>query len=200
MTELQVNGEFKKSSCTLCSINCGLEIKTGGKDKRELLKIKGDKDNPASEGYLCNKAARLNHYQMGADRLNTPMRRKADGSYEPVDWDTAIREVAVGLKRITQQYGGEKILFIGGGGQGNHLGGAYSDGLLKALGVKYRTNSLAQEKTGEFWVNGKMFGGGPHGDFEHAEVSVFIGKNPWQTHGFPQTRKVLQEIQKNPNR
>ncbi len=200
MVESTANNAFKKSSCTLCSINCGLEIKTGGAGGRELLKIKGDKDNPSSEGYLCNKAGRLNHYQMGADRLNTPMRRKDDGSYEPVDWDTAIREVAAGLNNVKQQYGGDKILFIGGGGQGNHLGGAYSDGILKTLGVKYKTNALAQEKTGEFWVNGKMFGGGPHGDFEHAEVSVFIGKNPWQAHGFPQTRKVLQAIHKDPKR
>jgi len=200
MVEPMTNSEFKKSSCTLCSINCGLEIKTGGKDGRELLKIKGDKDNPSSEGYLCNKAGRLNHYQMGADRLNSPMRRKGDGSYEPVDWPTAIREVAAGLTQVKKQYGGDKILFIGGGGQGNHLGGAYSDGILKTLGVKYRTNALAQEKTGEFWVNGKMFGGGPHGDFEHAEVSVFIGKNPWQAHGFPQSRKVLQAIQKDSKR
>ncbi|WP_281646369.1 molybdopterin-dependent oxidoreductase [Parendozoicomonas sp. Alg238-R29] len=192
--------EFKKSSCALCSINCGLEIKTGGKDGRELLKIRGDKDNPASEGYLCNKAARLNYYQMGADRLNTPMRRKPDGTYEAVSWDVAIKEVAAGLKGIQQKYGGEKILFIGGGGQGNHLGGAYSDAILKYLGVKYRTNALAQEKTGEFWVAGKMFGGGPHGDFDHTEVAVFIGKNPWQAHGFPQSRKVLREIAKDPKR
>ena len=198
--QTQSDNEFQISSCNLCSINCGLEIKTGGRDGRELLKIKGDKSNPYSEGYLCNKAARLNHYQMGEDRIDTPLRRKPDGTYEKVDWDTAIKEVAAGLKGIKDQYGGEKILFIGGGGQGNHLGGMYSDGLQKTLGIKYRTNALAQEKTGEFWVKGKMFGGGPHGDFEHAEVSVFIGKNPWQTHGFPQARKVLREIAKDPKR
>ena len=31
--------------------------------------------------------------------------------------------------------------------------------------MKYRSNALAQEKTGEFWVQGKMFGTGVHGDF-----------------------------------
>ena len=72
---------------------------------------------------------------------------------------------------------------------------------MKALGMRYMTNALAQEKTGEFWVQGKMFGGGgPHGDFENAEVAVFIGKNPWQAHGFPQTRKVLNAIAKDPAR
>ncbi|MGB5325789.1 MAG: molybdopterin-dependent oxidoreductase [Pseudomonadales bacterium] len=192
---------FHKSACILCSINCGLEIQTGGKNGRELLKIRGDREHPSSEGYVCNKAARLNYYQMGADRLDSPMRRTANGSYEPVDWDTAIREVAAGLKGIKEKYGGEKIYFIGGGGQGNHLGGVYSNALMQTLGVKYVTNALAQEKTGEFWVQGKMFGGGgPHGDFHHAEVAVFIGKNPWEAHGFPQTRKVLNTISKDPAR
>ena len=192
--------EFKKSACILCSINCGIEVKTGGKDGRELVKIKGDKDNPSSEGYVCNKASRLNHYQMGADRLDSPLRRKSDGTFEKVSWDVAIKEVAQGLQRMKDTYGGEKILFLGGGGQGNHLGGMYSTGLQKVLGVKYRSNALAQEKTGEFWVNGKMFGGPPHGGFEDAEVSVFLGKNPWHTHGFPQSRKILREISKDPER
>jgi hypothetical protein len=35
---------------------------------------------------------------------------------------------------------------------------------------RYRSNALAQEKTGEFWVNGKMIGAGTHGDFEQAEL------------------------------
>ena len=194
------NSDYKKTACILCSINCGIEVSTGGRDNRELLKIRGDKDNPSSQGYVCEKSARLNHYQMGADRIDSPLRRKPDGSYEKVSWDVAIREVADGLSRIKQQYGGDKIVFLGGGGQGNHLGGMYSQGLQKVLGVKYKSNALAQEKTGEFWVNGKMFGGPPHGGFEHAEVSVFLGKNPWHTHGFPQSRKALREIKKDSSR
>ena len=185
----------KKTACILCSINCGLEVQTGGKDGREIVKIKGDKDHVSSQGYLCNKAARLNHYQMGHDRLQSPLRRTASGEYEEIDWDTAIHEIAAGLAGVKEKFGGEKILFIGGGGQGNHLGALYSNSLMKALGMRYMTNALAQEKTGEFWVQGKMFGGGgAHGDFHNAEVAVFIGKNPWQAHGFPRTRKVLNDI------
>ncbi|CAM2008978.1 molybdopterin-dependent oxidoreductase [Acanthopleuribacter pedis] len=200
MAEPGTDPVWKKSACILCSINCGLEIQTGGKNNRELVKIRGDKDNPSSRGYLCNKAQRLNYYHMGRDRIDTPKRRRPDGSYEDVSWDVAIAEVAAGLKKVKDSHGGDKILFIGGGGQGNHLGGLYSDGLQKVLGVKFRTNALAQEKTGEFWVAGKMFGGGPHGDFEHAEVAMFLGKNPWHSHGFPRTRVVLKEIARDPNR
>ncbi|MCG8313151.1 MAG: molybdopterin-dependent oxidoreductase [Pseudomonadales bacterium] len=191
---------WKKTACILCSLNCGLEVQTGGKNNRDILKVRGDENHPISKGYLCNKAARLNYYQNGADRITTPLRRKADGTYEAVDWDTAIREVSERLRAVKHRHGGDKILYYGGGGQGNHLGGAYADGFLKALGVKYRANALSQEKTGEFWVNGKMFGTGIHGDFEHAEVSLFIGKNPWQSHGFAQARNIINDIKKDPQR
>ncbi len=193
-------GVWKKTACIFCSLNCGLEVQTGGKDGREIVKVRGDKEHPNSQGYLCEKAQRINHYQNAGDRLQSPMRRRSDGTYEAVSWGVAIAEIAERFGQIKAKYGGDKILYYGGGGQGNHLGGTYGDATLKALGVKYRSNALAQEKTGEFWVNGKMLGAGVHGDFEHAQVSIFIGKNPWQSHGFARTRVVLREIQKDPNR
>ncbi len=192
---------MQSTACILCSINCGIKVQTetaGG--QRRITKIIGDKAHPVSQGYVCEKVQRLDYYQNGADRLRSPMRRRADGTYEAVDWDTAIREVAQRLRNVRDLHGGDKILYYGGGGQGNHLCGAYGDSLLKALGVKYRSNALAQEKTGEFWVGGKMLGVGTHPDFEHAEVAVFVGKNPWQSHGFPRARAVLREIARDPAR
>jgi anaerobic selenocysteine-containing dehydrogenase len=191
------NQPWQKTACMLCALNCGLEVQTDG---RRITKIRGDDDHPVSKGYVCEKSQRMDHYQNGADRLTSPMRRRSDGTYEAVSWKVAIREVADRLMAVKARYGGESILYYGGGAQGNHLGGAYGDALLKALGVQYRSNALAQEKTGEFWVQGKMFGAGNHGDFEHSEVAVFIGKNPWQSHGFARTRVVLNEIAKNPAR
>jgi formate dehydrogenase len=104
---------------------------------------------------------------------------------------------------VRDAHGGESILYYGGGGQGNHLPGAYSRATRAALGSVYASNALAQEKTGEFWVDHQLFGApschtAP--DFEHAEVAVFIGKNPWQSHGFPRARAVLREIAKDPAR
>ena len=63
------------------------------------------------------------------------MRRTADGTFEPVDWDTAIREVAAGLAKIRDTHGGDKIFYYGGGGQGNHLPGAYGRDTRAALGM-----------------------------------------------------------------
>jgi len=186
--------EFKKTACILCSINCGLEIQLDG---RRIAKIRGDKAHPASQGYLCEKPSRLDYYQNGRDRLTTPLRRRPDGGFEEIDWETAIREVAERLGHVRDTYGGDKIFYYGGGGQGNHLGGAYSGATRAMLGSVYSSNALAQEKTGEFWVDGQLFGR-PRchttGDYEHAEVAVFVGKNPWQSHGFPRARAVLRAI------
>ncbi|MEL0028180.1 MAG: molybdopterin-dependent oxidoreductase, partial [Perlucidibaca sp.] len=201
MTQSQQNAEhWRKTACILCSLNCGLEVQTGGDDGRQIIKMRGDDDHPASQGYVCEKSQRMNHYQNGADRLTSPMRRRPDGSHEAISWEVAIREIADRFMAIRAEHGGESILYYGGGGQGNHLGGAYGNSTLQALGVKYRSNALAQEKTGEFWVQGKMFGSGNHGDFEHCEVALLIGKNPWQSHGFARARVVMRDIAKDPQR
>ena len=192
--------EWKKTACILCSLNCGLEVQVGGPGGRHLVKLKGDRDHPVSRGYLCEKAQRLDFYQTAGDRLDAPLRRRPDGTFEAIDWETAIREVAAGFREVKTRFGGDKILYYGGGGQGNHLGGAYGAATLAALGNRYRSNALAQEKTGEFWVNGRMIGAGTHGDFDHCEVAVFIGKNPWQSHGFARARATINEIVKDPRR
>lgn len=189
--------EWKKTACIICSLNCGLDIKTGA---GRITKIRGDKSHPISQGYMCEKSQRMDYYQNGADRIDSPKRRRPDGSYENISWDTAIAEITEKLAAIKAKHGGESILYYGGGSQGNHLGGTYADSTIKALGIQYRSNALAQEKTGEAWVQGKMMGVGVHGDFEHCEVAVFLGKNPWQSHGFARSRSVLREIQHDPKR
>ena len=192
--------EWKPTACILCTCNCGLEVQLGGEGDREFALIRGDKKHPVSQGYACEKAQRLNYYQNNNSRVTAPLRRRADGSFEEVDWDTAIREVAERLAAVRDTHGGDKIFYYGGGGQGNHLPGAHSGATQSVLGVKYRSNALAQEKTGEFWVNGKMFGAPAHGDVEECEVAMFIGKNPWHSHGIPRARITLREIALDPNR
>ena len=192
-----MSDQWQPTACMICSMNCGIEVLT---DSGRITRVRPDQNHPVSKGYVCEKAQRMDAYQQGRDRLTSPMRRKPDGSYEAVDWDTAIREVAAGLAAVRDAHGGESIFYYGGGGQGNHLPGVYSQATLSALGVRYRSNALAQEKTGEAWVQARMFGCGMHHDFEHAEVALLIGKNPWQSNGFPRARLVLREIAADPDR
>ena len=191
---------WQPTACILCECNCGIEVRLGGDDGRRFERIRGDKAHPASHGYTCEKALRLDHYQNGRHRLTSPMRRRADGTYEEIDWDTAIDEIAERFAAVRDTHGGESIFYYGGGGQGNHLGGSYATATRAALGSWFRSNALAQEKTGEFWVNAKMLGTHVRGDFEHTEVAVFVGKNPWQSHGIPHARTTLKEIARDPAR
>lgn len=193
-------GTWRPTACILCECNCGIEVLLGD-DGRTFSKIRGDKAHPASQGYTCNKALRLDHYQNGrAGRLTTPLRRSRSGGFEAIDWDTAIAEIADRLMAVRDAHGGETIFYYGGGGQGNHLGGAHSTATMAAYGARYRSSALAQEKTGEFWVNARMLGSSTRADFENCEVALFLGKNPYQSHGFPRARSVLKEIARNPAR
>jgi len=192
--------DWRPNACILCECNCGIEVQLGGEDGRHLVRVRGDKAHPSSQGYACEKPSRLDHYQNGPDRLRTPLRRRPDGSFEAIGWDVAMREVAQRFAAVRDAHGGESIFYYGGGGQGNHLPGAYSRATRAALGSRYRSNALAQEKTGEFWVSAQMTGTFTRSDFEHCEVGVFIGKNPWFSHGIPRARVTLREIANDPAR
>lgn len=189
-----------KTACILCSRNCGLEVEVEG---GHLKKIRGDAAHPSSKGYLCNKAARLDYYQNHADRLTHPLKRQPDGSFVRVSWEQALGDIAQRLNTIRDTHGGDAFAFVGGGGQGNHLGGAYGRQLLPAMKSRFVYSSLAQEKTGDFWVNGRLFGAQnchPMEDVEHADYVVFIGCNPYQSHGIVNARDVLKAIKNDPRR
>lgn len=191
---------YQKTACILCAVNCGIEVRL---EDRHITHVRGDREHPTSAGYLCQKAQQLDHYQNHDGRLSTPLRRREDGTFEAVGWDTALPEIAARMTALRAAHGGVAFGFYGGGGQGNHLGGPFAAALRSALGTRNYYNALSQEKTGEFWVNGKLFGSeNAHltEDFEHCEVAVFLGANPWQSHGFPRARVVLKEIQADPRR
>jgi anaerobic selenocysteine-containing dehydrogenase len=191
---------WSKTACILCYVNCGLEVAVDG---RRITKVKGDRANHRSQGYLCQKAQRLQWYGDHADRLTTPLRRRPDGTHEAIDWETAFSEIAAKLNALRATHGSDAFGFYGGGGQGNHLGGAYFTALRAALGATKHFNALSQEKTGDFWVNGKLYGDQlchTAEDIEHTELLVVLGCNPWMSHGFQAARNAVNEIKKAPTR
>ena len=61
--------EWHPTACILCECNCGLQVQLGGDGGRHITRLKGDKAHPVSQGYTCQKATRLDHYQNGTDRI-----------------------------------------------------------------------------------------------------------------------------------
>src|SRR5207253_4711379 len=81
MDERQTANVWRPTACNLCYVNCGIEVVTEG---RRIVKIRGDKAHPDTKGYACQKALRLDYYQNQADRLTSPLRRRANGTFEPI--------------------------------------------------------------------------------------------------------------------
>src|SRR5260370_36114021 len=105
---VNMSDEWQQTACILCSVNCGIEVKLDG---RHITRVRGDRSHVASKGYACEKAQRIDYYQNGRDRLTSPLRRRPDGTFEEIDWDTAIREVAAGLQEMRDNYTGARIFY-----------------------------------------------------------------------------------------
>lgn len=196
----QSASEVRNTACILCSRNCGLEVTV---DEQSFLKIKGDAKHPDSKGYICQKAARLEHYQNHDDRLTEPLKKMPNGEFKSISWEQALTEIAEKFVAIRDQYGGDAFAAMGGGGQGNHLATAYFGQIVAAMNSRNIYTSLAQEKTGEFWVNGRLFGKQNCHACEgivESDYVLFIGTNPFQSHGIANARDNIKALRKDPNR
>ena len=192
-------GITHKTSCVLCAQNCGLEVEI---ENNRMVKVKGDKSNGRSEGYVCRKGMNVTYHQHHAERLKYPLKRVGD-RFERISWDQAINEIADKLKWVIGQYGPRSFAYMGGGGQACHFEAAFGTRLLRGLGSQYHYSALAQEFSGMFWVHGRMFGRqNLHGAPDVAETDLFLilGWNGMQSHQIPQAPRHLQRISKDPNK
>ena len=128
------------SVCVLCSHNCGIRLDV---ENGRITGVRPDETNPITRGYACNKAATLPHYVEHAQRVTQPLRRRADGSFEPATWDEAIADIAGRLGELTRRHGPRSLGLVGVGGQGNHLDGPYALSFLAATGSPWWFNALA---------------------------------------------------------
>lgn len=62
--------QWKKTSCVLCLQNCGLEVNVVN---NRITKVRGDKENPRSQGYVCRKGV---EYQAVNELCRELSRRK----------------------------------------------------------------------------------------------------------------------------
>jgi len=143
-----------KTGCILCAQNCGLEVEI---ENNRIVKVKGDKSNVRSEGYVCRKGLNIANHQHNADRLKYPLKR-VGSTFERISWEQAIDEIGAKLKGIVGQYGPRSFAYMGGGGQGCHFEAAFGVRLMRGLGSRYHYSALTQEFSGMFWVNGRMHG------------------------------------------
>lgn len=192
-------GEWKKTSCVLCAQNCGLEVEI---QDNKIVKVKGDKDNPRSQGYVCVKGINIAHHHDHEGRLLYPLKKTPEG-FVRISWETAFAEISEKLKSIIATHGPESYVYVGGGGQGCHVDAAFGVSLMKKLGSHYHYNPLGQELTGHFWVGGKMVGRQNRfliPDEARSDMILAVGWNGVESHQMPRAPLVLREFSKNPDK
>ncbi|MCP4130544.1 MAG: molybdopterin-dependent oxidoreductase [bacterium] len=192
-------GEWHKTGCVLCAQNCGLEVYI---ENNRIEKVKGDKSNPRSRGYVCRKGVHVAHHQHHAQRLTHPLKKSGD-SFVKISWEEAIGEIAEKFKRVVDEHGPRSFAYMGGGGQGCHFEAAFGVTLLRGLGSHYHYNALAQELTGIFWAQGRLTGKQylfSIPDEHETEMLFGIGWNGMVSHQMPRAPLVLKEMAKNPDK
>ena len=86
-------------TCTLCEAACGVAVEV---DDKRVVSIRGDGDDPFSQGYICPKAAALADLHDDPDRLRRPLVR-IDGSWRESSWDDAFDRVVHQIDRIRER-------------------------------------------------------------------------------------------------
>ena len=70
------NKQWLKTSCALCAQNCGLEVVV---EDNRITKVRPDKDNPRSEGYVCRKGMNIAFHQHHTDRNSEVFNQSVNG-------------------------------------------------------------------------------------------------------------------------
>src|SRR6188508_3470720 len=97
-------------TCPLCEATCGLEVTvTDGK----IARIRGDRDDVFSHGFICPKGSTLKQLHEDPDRLRVPM-IKRDGVHVEATWAEAWAEVERGLGGVAERHGRECVaVYVG---------------------------------------------------------------------------------------
>jgi len=122
-------GQWKKPSCVLCENNCGLELLI---ENNPIARVRPDKSNPLSQGYVCRKGLRIAYHQHHADRLQFSLKRIED-KYERISWDQVIDEIAGKITDIIDRHRPRSFAYMGGSALGCRFEAAFmlSSGLWR---------------------------------------------------------------------
>jgi predicted molibdopterin-dependent oxidoreductase YjgC len=91
--------------CPYCGCGCGLVLGTRG---NRIVRVRAEKDNPASGGHLCVKGRFGLDFVGSEDRLTTPLIRR-DGKLQEATWDEALDFASDRLTAIKEEHGADAI-------------------------------------------------------------------------------------------
>ena len=169
--------------CHLCEAMCGLAMHLDGD---RVTRIRGDRDDPLSRGYMCPKAAALGHIHADAARLRGPVQRGRDG-WQPVTWRGALGEVTASLSRIRREHGPDAIgIYLGNPVVHDYGAAFFAKALLRSLSTRHRFSAASVDGLPHLLTSYLMFGNQmliPVPDIDRTQFFLCIGANPMVSNG-----------------
>lgn len=186
-------------ACHLCEAICGIIIET---EEDRILSIRGDKEDPLSQGHICPKAVALQDLHVDPDRLRRPVKRVGE-EWEEISWEEALALTAAGLKSVQDAHGNNAVaVFQGNPTVHNHGLILYAQYFVRALHTKMRFSSTSVDQLPHQLVAMQVFGHQlmmPVPDVDRSRFLLIIGGNPAASMGSlmtaPGIRKRLAAIQ-----
>jgi anaerobic selenocysteine-containing dehydrogenase len=107
---------MRKVVKTACSRDCpdACSIAVTVEDGR-AIRLQGDKEDPITRGFLCERTSRFLDRQYAADRFLSPMLRR-HGALVPIGWDEALDLAAEKLLAAKREHGPASIFHYRSGG------------------------------------------------------------------------------------
>lgn len=102
------------TTCNMCSNFCAASaIHETVAGARVVRRVEARDGHPSTRGGLCAKGQAAVQLLYSPDRLRTPVRKRADGTWEARTWTDALNDVADGLQAVR----GTKAVSSGAAGQ-----------------------------------------------------------------------------------
>jgi anaerobic selenocysteine-containing dehydrogenase len=179
----QVDESVHFRTCPLCEATCGLEITMLGDTVR---RIRGDRDDVFSKGFICPKGSTLKQLHEDPNRLRTPLVRR-DGELQPASWPDAFAAVAEGLGRVWSDGDRNAVaLYLGNPNAHTISGTLFVRPLLQALGTRNLFSASTVDQMPKHVSSGWMFGNPgamPVPDLDRTDFLLMLGANPLESNG-----------------
>jgi anaerobic selenocysteine-containing dehydrogenase len=151
-----------------------------------VTRIRGDRDDVFSRGFICPKGTTLGHLHDDPDRLRGPLVRR-DGHLRAATWEEAFAEVARRLPPIIQRHGRDAVaVYIGNPTVHNLSGTLYSRLLLRALGTRNVFTASTVDQRPKEISSALLFGtmvSHPVPDLDRTSYLLLLGANPLASNG-----------------
>jgi anaerobic selenocysteine-containing dehydrogenase len=169
--------------CPLCEATCGLQLEVEG---RAVRSVRGDDQDPFSEGYLCPKGVAMGDLDADPDRLRHPLIRYGK-HLRKATWDQAFDCIEHGLRPLLDQHGPNSLgLYLGNPTVHNLSLSMYVPMLRAALRTQNVFTASSVDQLPKQLTVGLMFGNGmsvPIPDIDRCQYLLVLGANPLVSNG-----------------